>query len=135
MAGLHVMVSVFMFLSVSAVALFSFVAVASWADARRREREAFYRSDMLKRIAELPGGGNSALELYREEERTKQRRRLEGLKIGGLANVAIGLGLLIFLHALIREEAVYLVGLLPLFIGLALLTYAFVLAPPPDPHP
>jgi FtsZ-interacting cell division protein ZipA len=40
---------VFVFLAVGAVALFSMVSVAVWSEARRKEREAYYKNDMIKR--------------------------------------------------------------------------------------
>ena len=118
---------IFMFLSVAAIALFSFVAVASWSDARRREREAYYRSETLKKIAD--GGGNAAVEFLREEEKTAVRRRREGMKLGGLITVAVGIGFMVFLKAQVREEPAYLIGLIPLLIGIVLLAYAYLLAP------
>ena len=45
-----------LFLSVGAIALFSFISVATWSDNRRREREAFYKSEALKKLAESPSG-------------------------------------------------------------------------------
>jgi hypothetical protein len=51
------------------------------------------------------------------------------MKIGGLVNIAVGVGLMIFLHALVHDAPVYLCGLIPGLIGVALLTYALVLAP------
>jgi hypothetical protein len=73
-------VSIFGFLSVSAVAMFSFIAVVVWSQERRREREAYYRSETLKRIAEAGAGGTSAVEFLREEQSIAARRRKEGLK-------------------------------------------------------
>ncbi len=127
----------FMFLSVGSVALFSFIAVASWAEARRREREAFYKSETLKKIAEAQGAGaSSAVEFLREEalRRAEERknaaqRRREGLKLGGLVTIAVGIGLMIFLRAIANDEPVFLVGLIPLLIGIALLVYSYFLAP------
>ena len=59
-----------LFLSVGAVAVFSFVAVAVWSDNRRKEREAYYRSEALKKMIEAQGtGASSAVELLRQEER------------------------------------------------------------------
>ena len=56
----------FLFLAVGAAALFSMIAVASWSEARRKEREAYYKNDMLKKLADTPGpGANAALELIR----------------------------------------------------------------------
>jgi hypothetical protein len=124
--------SLFLFLSVASVALFSFVAVAVWSSARRREREAYYKSDALKKIAESQGaGGNSALEFLREEEKNAMRRQLEGQKLGGLITVAVGVSMMIFIKAVDHgdPEPGYLVGLIPLFIGFALLGYAYFLGP------
>ena len=118
----------FVFLSVGAVALFSFIAVATWADARRKEREAYYRSETLKKVAESQAGA-SVLELFREEQRYADRKRREGLKIGGLVNLAVGLGLMILLGGLVHDEPVYLVGVIPLLIGAALLGYALFMMP------
>ena len=115
---------------VGSIALFSFLGVASWSDARRKEREAYYTSETLKKIAESSGeGARSALELLREQERNAVKRRLEGMKLGGLITAAVGIGVIVLLRGLEHEEPVYLVGVIPLLIGLALLAYAFVLAP------
>jgi hypothetical protein len=115
---------------VGSIALFSFLGVASWSDARRKEREAYYTSETLKKIAESSGeGARSALELLREQEKNAVKRRLEGMKLGGLITAAVGIGVIVLLRGLEHEEPVYLVGVIPLLIGLALLAYAFVLAP------
>jgi len=116
----------YMFLSVGSIALFSFIAVASWADARRKEREAYYRSETLKKLAETQGP--IALELLRQQETEHWRERREGVKLGGLVTGAVGIGLMVLLRALEREP-VYLVGLIPLLIGVSLLAYGFFLAP------
>jgi hypothetical protein len=38
-----------------AIAFFSYLAVRDWANAQRREREAYYRSEAIKKIAEMRG--------------------------------------------------------------------------------
>jgi hypothetical protein len=124
-------VSLFGFLSVSAVAMFSFIAVVVWSQERRREREAYYRSETLKKIAEAGAGGTSAVEFLREEQTIAARRRTEGLKLAGLITSAVGLALMVFIGALEHRssEPSYLVGIIPLFIGAALLAYVYVMAP------
>jgi hypothetical protein len=73
-------IAVFIFLSIGAISLFSFVAVASWSDARRKEREAYYKNDALKKIAESPApSALAALEYMREQNRNAARRRREGI--------------------------------------------------------
>ncbi len=115
---------------VGSIALFSFLGVAAWSAARRKEREAYYKSETLKKLSESSGeAAKSALELMREEERNFVKRRNEGLKIGGLVTAATGIGLMVFLRGLVRDEPVYLVGLIPLLIGVALLAYPLFLAP------
>jgi hypothetical protein len=122
-----------MFLSVGAVCLFVvFIPLVSWIESRRKEREAFYRADTLRRLAEAPGeGAKVALEVIREEDRLKRVKVLEGLKIGGLINIGVGLGLGIMLYSLVgKSDNPYLVGLIPGLIGVAMLVYVYVLAEP-----
>ena len=115
---------------VGSIALFSFLSVAAWSDARRKEREAYYTAEALKKIAESSGeGAKAAIEYIQEQSRSVVRRRLEGMKLGGLITAAVGIGLMFFLHGVEREEPAYLVGLIPLLIGVALAVYAFMLAP------
>jgi hypothetical protein len=120
-----------MFLSISVVALFVvFIPLTSWIDSQRKEREAFYKAETVRRLAEAPGeGAKAAIELLREQDRMERTKKLEGIKIGGLINIGVGLALLIFLQQLVRDEPVYLCGLIPGLIGVALLVYAFFLAP------
>jgi len=125
-------VPLFLFLSVASVALFSFVAVAVWSQERRHEREAYYRSETLRKIAETLGaGGGSAIEFLREEEKSVVRRRQEAQRLGGLITAAVGIGMMVFIKAVGRgnPNPAYLVGLIPLLIGVALLAYTYFLAP------
>ena len=120
----------FLFLSVGAVALFSFIAVASWSDARRREREAYYKTDLLKKLSESPSSSaNAAIELLHAEERSEMRKKLEGMKLGGLITTCAGIAIMIFLFAVDNEHRAGWVGLVPFAVGVALLLYSMVMAP------
>lgn len=125
------------FLSVGAVALFVvFIPLVSWIDSRRKEREAFYKADTMRRVAEGSGdGAKAALQLLREDERIRRIKTLEGIKIGGLVNLAVGIGVMIFLRSFMGSgsSSPYLCGLIPGLVGVALLVYALFLAAPPDP--
>jgi len=122
--------ALFLFLAVASVALFSFLAVSVWTDARRKEREAYYRGETVKKIAESQGAGaTSALELLREQHRIATLRTRKGVKLGGLIMAAVGIGVMVMLRGLERQEPVYLAGLVPLLIGVAMLTYGYFLAP------
>ena len=120
-----------MFLSIGAVALFVvFIPLTSWIDSQRKEREAFYQAETFRRLAESSSdSAKAAIELLREQTRLERIKRREGMKIGGLINIGVGLALLIFLQQLVRDEPVYLCGLIPGFIGVALLVYSLFLAP------
>jgi hypothetical protein len=124
------------FLSVGAVALFVvFIPLVTWIDSRRKEREAFYRAETFRRLAEAPGDtAKSGLEILREQERLKQYRMIEGLKVGGLVNLGVGLALIFFLKNLLGagQGSPYLCGLIPAMIGVGMLVYAFFMAAPPD---
>ena len=122
-------VALFFFLAIGAIALFGFLSVATWTGTRRQERESYYKAEMLKKIAEIGGERNPALEYLREKERISAAKRIGGFRLGGLINIAIGLGLIFLLHALVPVPGVALVGLIPLFVGMALVAYGYWLAP------
>jgi hypothetical protein len=60
-----------MFLSIGAVSLFViFIPTVHYIDARRKEREAYYKAETLRRLAEASGeGAQAALQMLREEDR------------------------------------------------------------------
>src|SRR5665213_1104071 len=120
-------VALFLFLAIAAVAVFTFLSVATWTGTRQQERESYYKAEMMKKIAEVGGERNPALEYLREQERIAEAKRVGGFRLGGLINIAVGLALLILLHALVPVHGVYLTGLIPLFVGLALLVYGYSL--------
>jgi hypothetical protein len=116
---------------VAIVATFTFVTVVHWVDSQRKEREAFYRAETIRRVTEASGeGARAAVDLMRENERLKRTKAREGLKIGGLINLCVGVGVMIFLHELLAGTAIYLSGVIPALIGVAMLVYVFLLAAP-----
>jgi hypothetical protein len=120
------------FLTIACVSLFVvFIPLVTWIDNRRKEREAFYKAETLRRLAESSGeGAKAALEMMQTENRQERLRRREGLKIGGLINIGVGVGLMIFLRSLGGNGSPWLCGLIPGFIGVAMLVYVFFLAGP-----
>jgi hypothetical protein len=121
-----------MFLSVSTVVVFAvFIPLISWIESRRKEREAFYKAETFRRLAESSGdGAKVALEMLQAQSRTERLKKREGVKVGGLINIGVGAGLMIFLHSIGGAGSPYLCGLIPGFIGVAMLTYVFWLAAP-----
>ncbi len=116
---------------VAIVATFTFVSVVHWIDSQRKERDAFYKAETIRRVTEASGeGAKAALELMRTDERLKRLKGREALKITGLVNLSVGVGVMIFLHELLAGTAIYLCGLIPALIGLGFLVYVFFLASP-----
>jgi hypothetical protein len=121
----------FIFLGIASVALFTFLAVDTFSEKRAKERVAYYQHETYKKLSEQPPEqAEHVIRVMREEERLRQRKQLEGLKLGGLITGTVGLTLGVFLYVL-TTEAVAFVGLIPLGIGLAMLIYATLLAPKP----
>lgn len=121
------------FLSVGAVALFGiFIPVQTWIESRRKEREAFYKSEAIRRVAEASGdGAKAAMELLREQSRMDRIKQREGLKIGGLVTLSVGVAMIIFLRAESHgTDLGYFVGLIPTLVGVALLVYVYFLSTP-----
>jgi hypothetical protein len=111
--------------------VFSFIAVLITSANRRREREAYYRSETLKKIAEMQTeGANHALELLREQEKLLLRRKREGRVLSGLITMAVGLALLIFMvgHLGNHGHGVFLIMLVPIFVGAVLWWYGRTMA-------
>jgi len=87
--------------AVSALAFFSFMAIAAWTDARRKEREALYKSEAIRKIAEIQGtpsepvlamlrealekwaDTNALVQLARENRRGRFRTEALGKIAGG----------------------------------------------------
>ena len=118
--------SLAMFLSFCVVSVFSFISVAVWAGTRQDERKAFYRGEMLKKLAE--SGSAAVLEYLREEERQADRRRaehrqriVEGNRVAGLILIAVGGVITVGLRKIVPEMPVYILGMTPLAIGVVFL--------------
>ena len=105
--------------------IFLFIVTLVWLNARRKERQDLYLSEMVKKIAETSAA--SAAEFLRDYERAKRQRRREAMMLGGLIGSFAAIGLMIFLHGL-GPLPVYRVGLIPLLPCLGLLVYALLLA-------
>ena len=109
----------------------TFAAVVHWLDTQRKEREAYYKAETLRRVTEASGeGAKAAVELMQRDDRVKRLRVREGMKISGLVNLGAGLGVMIFLHELLKGTAIYLCGMIPALIGVGFLVYVYLLAAP-----
>ena len=118
----------FLMIIIVVTASLSLVAVIVWLGARIKEREDYYRSETLKKIAES-GSSTTALEYLREADRITARRTRGGLRLGGLIAMSIGIGLMVFLRTLNPGSGVYMVGILPLLVGVSLFGFSQFMMP------
>jgi len=127
-------IGLWLFLSVASVSMFVvFIPMIVYLGTRQKEREAFYKAETIRRVAEASSDGAKAtIDLLREENRMTLIKMREGLKIGGVITLGVGIGLIAFLVPL-AGKTVALCGLIPGFIGLAMLVYVYLLAAPVEP--
>jgi hypothetical protein len=125
------------------IAVFTFLSIAAWSDARKKEREAFYRSEVRKKLIEKWGGTNTEqlmeilrddpehsrvrqlFDLARDDQPYDPRRRRDRFILAGLVTAAAGGGMWIVFSVMPFGSRVSHIGILPLIVGVALLIYAF----------
>ena len=112
------------------IAGIAFITIAVWLAERRKEKIAFYRSEVLKKIAESEGeAAQKALEMMHQQDIEANIRRREGIKLGGLIALAVGAGTSIFLAFMVPGQPVWMAGLIILLVGMVLAAYGFFFAP------
>jgi len=62
----------------------------------------------------------------------RDRRRHQGILIGGIVTTAAGLGLMLFLNIMENDGNAWAVGIIPAAVGVALLLSAFLVRPKPN---
>lgn len=118
---------IFMIPIVGSIALFAFLAVAAWASERRRERQAYYQYEFRKRLVEAGKlDAEDVRSMVEFEHRADMDRRRQGMLAGGLIAAAVGLGLIFGLRFI--DEPVWMVGYIPLAIGVAMFVYGLAFA-------
>ena len=109
---------------IGSIVFFAFLSVVGWAREKRREREAFYRHEVQKKLVDQGGEGSLAvLEMMRREAELQDRRRREARILGGLVTAVLGASLMILLYAL-TPGGVWTAGLIPFSVGAVILLYA-----------
>ena len=130
--GGHSMGAFWFFLAMIGTAGLSFIAVMTWLAQRKKEREQYYQTETMKKIAES-GASGPAIEYLRERDRLAREQSRGALQLIGLILIAAGVGLFLMLGAIAvtatqpEERApigVALIGVVPLLIGVAIFGYA-----------
>ena len=121
----------FLFLAAGAVGLFAYLSVAHWVNAQTAERQARERFGVLKKIAEQPSeSAKLVLDLLREEEararelelKKEWKSRRDGMQARTLM-IALGLGLAA-MFAIVSSRQNWVIGLIPIFVGIVIFVFA-----------
>ncbi|HJQ38657.1 MAG TPA: hypothetical protein VKB93_16090 [Thermoanaerobaculia bacterium] len=84
---------------VSIASTFGFLSVFYWALQRRREREAYYRYEGLRRLMERSDAAPEMIgTMMRDADELENRRRRDGLLLAAFVFLGIGAGILIAVH-------------------------------------
>jgi Flp pilus assembly protein TadB len=125
--------AVFFFLAAASIAFFSFLVASQWIEARTAERRMQDRSALLRKLADQPQESvQRVIDLVREDDAREAQRerwrredaRREELK-GGAILVATSIGLSILLANLTGNKPLWTVGLIPGFVGVVVLGFAY----------
>jgi serine/threonine protein kinase len=73
-------------------------------------------------------GTQSAEPTARQEENLRREKQIDELKLSGLITVSAGVGVTIFLYAMVPDSPAYVAGLIPVLVGAAFLFFAFLAA-------
>ncbi|MEM8931327.1 MAG: hypothetical protein AAGE94_09140 [Acidobacteriota bacterium] len=121
-----------LFLAATVVASLTFVAVIVWVEARRKERQEFYRFEFRKRMVdEGKMDATDLTGLMRYEHELRLRQGLEKLRTASVVILGTGIGTCVGLQFV--GHSIWMVGLIPVAIGLCMLVYGFFFAAKPDP--
>jgi|SoiMethySBSTD1v2_1073268.scaffolds.fasta_scaffold00233_37 hypothetical protein len=121
----------FLFLAAGAVSLFTYLSVAHWVNAQTAERQARDRLGVLRKVAEQPTeSAKLVLDMLREEEararelelKREWKARRDGMQFGTIL-MALGLGL-VAMFAIATSRRNWVIGLIPIFVGIVVFAFA-----------
>ena len=102
-------------------------------NAQRERMAAIQRGIDLDKLPPLPViGGSSAEVMAGFNPVAAQRHRAQGLLIGGVITLFAGIGIAMFLYFIVEpgdSDRVWAIGIIPVFIGLALLLSSWIVWP------
>ena len=121
-----------LFLAAVTVASLSFVTITVWAQNRLQERQEYYRFEFRKRLVEsgkMDAASFAALMRYEYELGLRKGR--EKLMVAAFVIVGTGVGGCVGLQFV--GGSVWMLGLIPVCVGLSMLLYG-ILASKPNPE-
>jgi hypothetical protein len=123
-----------LFLAATVVASLTFVTVVVWAENRRKERQEYYQFEFRKRLVEdgkMDAASFASLKRYEHELGLRQGR--EKLLVAAFVFLGTGVGACIGLQFI--GGSFWMLGFIPVGIGLSMLAYGFLFAAKPNPGP
>ena len=112
---------------IPATAFFLFLSIFWWAVQRRREREAYYRYELSKRLIENPARDHdSVISWMRDQNAIQDQRHRETLRIASLVLLAGGVGSLIAMAFDLDEGAI--AGWICLVVGVVIFLYSLLVS-------
>ena len=124
-----------LFLAVVIVATLTFVSVIVWVEARRKEREEFYRFEFRKRLVEAGTMDADAFaSLVRYEQELALRSARQKILVAAAIFLGIGIGACFGLQFI--SGSIWKLGFIPAGIGVCMLVVGLLagkpnLGPPP----
>jgi len=98
--------------------------------AQRERIAAIERGVDPSKLAPLPISAlDDEPEAWSMSQYDRDRRRAQGLMIGGIVTLAVGVGLMAFLNLIEDQSNVWAVGIIPATVGIALLLSAWLVRP------
>ncbi len=98
--------------------------------AQRERIAAIERGVDPAKLAPLPVAAlDDEPETWSMSQFERDRRRAQGLMIGGIVTFAVGIGLMAFLSVMEEHGNAWAVGIIPASVGIALLLSAFLVRP------
>ncbi len=123
-----------LFLAAATVASLTFVTIVVWVGTRLQERQEFYKFEFRKRLVEAGKmDAESFASLVRYEHELGMQQSRQKLLVVALVFVGTGVGTCIGLQFI--GGSVWMVGFIPLCIGLCMLAYGTLFAAKPNPGP
>lgn len=123
-----------LFLAAVSVASLTFISVVVWSDRRLKERQEFYRFEFRKRLIDAGKlDAEAVVELMRYEHQIGLRQARHKVLTAGFIFVGTGIGFCVGL--LFVGGVAWMLGFIPLSIGLCMLVYGFLIAAKPGTEP
>ena len=104
------------------IGLFAFLSVSLWTSSRREQHKMELRYELYRRMMEHPGPEADAVRaLIAKEDQQRDTAAAAERRQGALTVLAVGIGFGAFLYFIAPKSGIYVLGLIPILVGLVIL--------------